>query len=153
MSSPSLHSQTGFLRPAIDWRGWRMMTRGPLRGLSICVTTRRLDVSCRETAPGHLITHFSARSVVTGSYGKIVSTCDRHTTTCTDTGPPYGRTASALVVPACKHPPGTLTSRSGYRCRKMFQSSCLYYPSEEVPLVERTLLGCFPRSVAVVVGR
>ena len=56
-----------------------MMTRGPLRGLSICVTTRRLDVSCRETAPGHLITHFSARSVVTGSYGKIVSTCDRHT--------------------------------------------------------------------------
>jgi hypothetical protein len=107
MSSPSLHSQTGFLRPAIDWRGWRMMTRGPLRGLSICVTTRRLDVSCRETAPGHLITHFSARSVVTGSYGKIVSTCDRHTTTCTDTGPPYGRTASVLVVPACKHPPGT----------------------------------------------
>jgi len=106
MSSPSLHSQTG-LRPAIDWRGWRMITWGPLRGLSMFVTTRRLDVSCRETAPGHLITHFSARSVVTGSYGKIVSTCDRLTTTCTDTGPPYGRTASVLVMPACKHPPGT----------------------------------------------
>lgn len=77
-----------------------MITWGPLRGLPIFVTTRRLDVSCRETAPGYLITHFSARSVVTGSYGKIVSTCDRLTTTDTDTGPPYGRTASVLVAPA-----------------------------------------------------
>ena len=73
MSSPSLHSQTG-LRPAIDWRGWRMITWSPLRGLSMFVAARR-NVSRRETAPGYLITHFSARSVVTGSYGKIDSTC------------------------------------------------------------------------------
>ena len=47
-----------------------MMTRSLSWPPDLCRDTS--DVPRRETAPSHLITHFSARSVVTGSYGKIV---------------------------------------------------------------------------------
>ena len=84
---------------------------------------------------------YHARSVVTGSYGKIVlPVIDKPQPDIT--GPPYGRTASALVVPACKHPPEESFHflRSGYRCRKMIIILSVI-PSVEVPFVERTL-GC-----------
>ena len=47
-----------------------MMTRSLSWPPDLCRDTS--DVPRRETAPSHLITHFSARSVVTGSYGQIV---------------------------------------------------------------------------------
>jgi len=77
-----------------------MMTRSLSRKApQIFVATRR---TCRvwETAPGHLITHtFCALS----RYGVIWedrSTCDWTNHNHFVTGPPYGRTATAVVVPA-----------------------------------------------------
>jgi hypothetical protein len=115
----------------------------------------RRNVSRRETASSHLITHISARSVVTGSYGKIVSTCDRHTTTRIDTGPPYGRTASVLVAPACKHPPEVHTPERIPAAGRCFKSSCLFYPSVRSALSGANFtwlfvfFPSFPRSVAL----
>ena len=69
-----------------------MMTRSLSWPPDLCRDTS--DVPRRETAPSHLITHFSARSVVTGSYGKIVLPVDGQTTTRTSPARPMaGRQA------------------------------------------------------------
>ena len=116
----------------------------------------RRNVSRRETASSHLITHISARSVVTGSYGKIVSTCDRHTTTRIDTGPPYGRTAEPRGrARFSKHPPEVHTPERIPAAGRCFKSSCLYYPSVRSALSGANFtwlfvfFPSFPRSVAL----
>ena len=104
-----LHPPRTLDRFTIDWRGWRMMT-GASSEASRFVSRHVGRAASRDSLRPSHHAHYSARSVVTGSYGKIVSTCDGHTTTCTDTGPPYGRTALYWLCPFSIRP--ELSSRS-----------------------------------------
>ena len=81
--------------PALSMEGLAYDDGSLSRPLDFCRDTS--DVPRRETAPSHLITHIILRAQsLRGHMGRSFSTCDGHTTTNSDTGPPYGRTASIV---------------------------------------------------------
>jgi hypothetical protein len=89
--------------PALSMEGLAYDDGSLSRPLDFCRDTS--DVSRRETAPSHLITHIILRAQsLRGHMGRSFSTCDGHTTTIAITGPPYGRTASVLVAPVSIRP-------------------------------------------------
>ena len=109
-------------------------------GRTMFVATRR-NVPRRPAIRSHLITHISARSVVTGSYGKIVSTCDGKSQLGSSPARSMqdgnslccARLASAISV--------SPTAFAAGRCFS-FEPTVSHHHGRSA-LVERTLLGCF----------
>jgi hypothetical protein len=105
-------------------------------GRPSCVVTARRNVPRRTAAWAiSLRRRYSARSVVTGSYGLIVLLPVGQDRNATKTGPPYGRTARSRVAPV--HPLPFDSKDAAGRCSS-FEPLSLSSIVEEVPL-ERTL--------------